>query len=472
LSHRREGRATRARRAWWRADAWGACAALALLVAGRAEASVSIQSFSLQPASPTTGDRLKFSAVIESTSSCDFAGATIGFGPQAELGGLPGWAIDVAFQDGPLPVLSSCPIETVFDWLQVATAQGILRARDNGVVNDTRPFALGVAPGPAPGWSEPSLHGGFDLLAQSSAMTAIPGALAMNDLLRHRILFIDPQTGDEQSSIAAPGNGDVRGLAYDGTDLFASVRDATGPRLYRLDLFGRILDSFPSPFISPGSAPLEGLAFLGGVLYGSYESPPTLFAIQPATHQKLWQRSLPGRILALDAGPAGLLGAEATGDFYLIEPSATGPDILLADPIENGLTGLSNLTGLAYDGSITYAWDANTSRVLIMRTFALWWALDGTLQTYVPPPDRAVDVIRGDLDNLFQSAAYLDLSFFGSAVCLASRSAGGVVPEAEAPPLGHAFYYLARFIDASGGQSSYGRTSDGFRRIDTGDACP
>ena len=441
-----------------------ACAGLALLVAGSAEASVAIQSFSLQPASPTTGDRLTLSAVIESTSSCDFLGATIGFGPQPELGGLPGWGIDVAFQDGVLPVLSTCPIETVFDGLQVASAQGILRARNNGVVNDTRTFALSVAPGPAPGWSEPSFHGQFDLLAQCSAVTAVPGALAMNDLLRHRILFVDPHTGDEQSSIAAPGSGDVRGLTYDGTDLFVSVRDGVGPRIYRIDLLGRVLDSFPSPTFSPGNAPLEGLAFLDGVLYGSYESPPTLFAIQPTTHQRLWLRSLPGRILALDASPAGLLGAEATGDFYLIEPSVTGHDILLADPIETGLAGLPNLTGLAYDGSITYAWDASTGRMLFMRTFALWWALDGTLQTYVPPPDRAVDVIRGDLDNLFQSAAYLDLSFFGSAVC--------AVPDTESPLPGHAFYYLARFIDAAGGQSSYGRTSDGFRRIDTSDACP
>ncbi len=451
---------------------WAACAWLPLLVGGRAEASVVVQTFSLQPASPSTGDRLTLSAVIESTSSCDFVGATIGYGPQAELGGAPGWAIDVAFQDGPLPVLSTCPIEAGFDGLQVASAQGVLRARDNGVVNDTRPFALSVAPGPIPGWSEPSFHGAFDLPAQCAALTTIPGALAMNDLLRHRILFVDPHTGEEQSSIAAPGSGDVRGLAFDGTNLFASVRDAAGPRVYRVDLLGRILDSFPSPTISPGNAPLEGLAFLDGVLYGSYESPPTLFAIQPTTHQKLWQRPLPGRILALDAAPVGLLGAEATGDFYFIEPSPAGQDVLLADPIETGLTGLPNLTGLAYDGSITYAWDANSSRLLVMRTFALWWALDGTLQTYVPPPDIAVDVIRGDLDNLFQSAAYLDLSFFGSAACLASRAVGRVVPDTETPPSGHAFYYLARFVDASGGASSYGRTSDGFRRIDTSSACP
>jgi len=51
---------------------------LALLGAGRAEASVTIQSFSLVPASPNTGDQVILSAVIESTSSCNFVDATGG----------------------------------------------------------------------------------------------------------------------------------------------------------------------------------------------------------------------------------------------------------------------------------------------------------------------------------------------------------------------------------------------------------
>ncbi len=40
------------------------------------------------------------------------------------------------------------------------------------------------------------------------------------------------------------------------------------------------------------------------------------------------------------------------------------------------------------------------------------------------------------------------------------------------PPAGHVFFYLARFIDAAGHKSFYGRTSDGFRRIDGSNACP
>src|SRR5207249_1107084 len=124
-----------------------------------------------------------------------------------------------------------------------------------------------------------------------------------------QILLVDPRTGDPLASFRSPGSGDVRGLAWDGSSFFASVRDSGGPRIYRLDLLGRVLDAFPSPSISPGNGPLEGLAYLNGVLYGSYESPPTLFAINPSTHARLWSRPLPDRILALDAAPQGFLGA-------------------------------------------------------------------------------------------------------------------------------------------------------------------
>jgi hypothetical protein len=448
---------------------------LGLLLGGSvpAEATVSIQSFSLQPAEPDTGDPVVLSAVIQSTSSCDFLGASIAWGPQPELSGQPGWGIDVRFRDGVLPVVSSCPIETSFGTLVVASGAGVVRARNNGMVNDTAFFTLSVAPGPAPGWSGPALHGGYSLSTQSAALTAIPGRLAMSDLLRRQIVLVDPKTGDEMSWFFSPGTGDVRGLASDGASLYAAIRDTNGPRIYKLDLLGRVLDVFPSPFFSPGGAPLEGLAFLNGVLYGSYESPPTLFAINPFTHQKLWERPLPGRILALDAAPEGLLGAEATGSyFYFIEPSPAGEDTLLSDQLETGITTFPNLAGLAYDGFAMYAWDSNASEILFMRSFAVWWAVDGTLRAYVPPPDLAVDVIRGDLDNLEQLSGYLELSFHGPAVCLQSRGAGGVVREPDDPPAGHAFYYLARFIDASGSQGSYGRTADGFRRIDSGNACP
>ena len=163
---------------------------------------------------------------------------------------------------------------------------------------------------------------------------------------------------------------------------------------------------------------------------------------------------------------------EETGYFYFIEPQPLGEDILLADPLDTGIIGIPSFTGLAYDGFRIFAWDQNSLEMLFMRTFALWWALDGTLQSYVPAPDQAVDVIRGDLDNALQLSGYFDLSFFGPATCLASHSAGGVVPEPDDPPSGHAFFYVARFIDASGGQSSYGRNSLGFRRIDSRLACP
>jgi hypothetical protein len=451
---------------------WATFTVLSLLAWAEARASVAIQSFSMAPASPDTGDPVVLSAVIQSTSSCNFIDARIGFEAQGELGGRKGWGIDIEFRDGVLPVVSTCPIETSLGTLPVAAGDGVLRARNDGIVNDVALFTLAVDPGPAAGWDGPALHGGFSLQVRSAAATSLPGRLAVSDLLNRQILLLDPRTGDLLSSFRSPGSGDVRGLAWDGSSFFASVRDSIGPRIYRLDLPGRVLDVFPSPFISPGNAPLEGLAYLNGVLYGSYESPPTLFAINPSTHVTLWNRPLRDRILALDAAPEGLLGAEPTGSFYFIQPDPAGEDILLADPHDTGITTIPEITGLAYDGSGIDAWDQASYTMMSMRTFALWWAVDGTLQAYVPAPDQAVDVIRGDLDDALQTSSFFDLAFFGPPVCIAGRSPGGVVADPANPPVGHAFFYLARFIDAAGNPSFYGRTSDGFRRIDTSDACP
>ena len=108
----------------------------ALLSHAPATASVTIQSFSVRPAAPTTGDPVILSAVVQSTSSCDFIGAAIGFGPQPELGGQSGWAITLDFRDGDLPVVSTCPIEKNFGALPMAEGDGVLRARNNGTVPD------------------------------------------------------------------------------------------------------------------------------------------------------------------------------------------------------------------------------------------------------------------------------------------------------------------------------------------------
>ena len=81
---------------------WATFLVLSLFACAEARASVSIQSFSMAPASPDTGDPLVLSAVLQSTSSCDFLGARIGFAAQSELGGRMGWGIDVEFRDGVL----------------------------------------------------------------------------------------------------------------------------------------------------------------------------------------------------------------------------------------------------------------------------------------------------------------------------------------------------------------------------------
>jgi hypothetical protein len=447
------------------------CLALGLILAAlpAVARAQTIRSYSIRPAEPTTGDPVILSATIDSTSSCNHLGTTMSFGLQDELGPAEGWAIDVRFASGAVPVLSSCPIVVDFGPQPIAAGGGVLRLWFDGVVADLRFFSLEVRAGPAPGWEQPALHGGYVILTRTMALASVPGRLAIADTNTRQIVLADPLTGQGLSAFAAPGNGDVRGLAWDGAALYVSVHDTLGPRVYKVDLLGRVLDSFPSPTVSPTNPPLEGLAFLGGVLFGTIASPPILYAINPSTRQKVWERSLPFSVPALDAAPEGLIAADSAGTFHLLDPTPTGGERLLGDLLDNGLAGTVQPTGLAYDGNRIFLFDASRSEVLFIRTFAIGWALDGTLHAYVPERGRSVDVVRGDVERVVQLSGYLSL---GPTTCLLSMSPGGVVDTSGDPPEGRAFFYLARFRAFDDFPMSYGRTTLGFRRIDDASSCP
>ncbi|MFQ5878310.1 MAG: hypothetical protein ACE5JH_11620 [Acidobacteriota bacterium] len=437
--------------------------------ASPAEAAGTILGFSLDPDSPTTGDPVVFRAEIELTTCCTQPAVSFGFGLQEELGPDRGWGIDVDVASGNVPLITVIPVSESLGTLPLAAAPGVLRLRVDGVVEDVRFFDLAVSVGPAPGWKQIALHGGFTKVAQSTALAALPDRIAISDVGRRLILLVDPRTGQTISSFLSPGSGDVRGLAYDGTDLWVSVLDLGGPRAYRVDLLGRVLDFFPTPVISPGNSPLEGLAYRDGVLYGSYPGPPFLFAIDPDTGARMWERPLATRMQGLAPTPAGLLGVEPTGQFYLVEASAGGGDLLLADAADHGIDGLPAIEGLAFDGYGIFAWDASRARAMFMRSFALWWGLDGTLQAYVPDGGRSTDVLRGSVGGLLQLSGNVGL---GSTLCLVANGAGGTVPTEDDPAEGEAFFYLSRFESAGGFDQSYGRSSLGFRRFDFADACP
>jgi hypothetical protein len=451
---------------------------LGVLLLGLAAAPAgadAILDFSLAPPDPTTGDPIRLEALVGLDQDCVW-GATAGlrFGDQAELGPAPGWAIDLRIEAleplcAPVPAQRTFGIDLGPQSL-VGAAPGVLRLFVDGALRDTAFFDLEVRAGAAPGWRQPALHDVVVRPTQCAALTFVPGRLVMADRGLRRILLVDPATGGTLGSVPAPGNGDVRGLAWDGsTYLYASVDDTLGPRLYRLDLAGRVFEVYPSPTVSPGNEPLEGLAFLGGVLYGLLGSPPILYAIDPATRQVLWQRAAPTRLPAVDAVPGGILAIDPSGTIYLLEPRAGGQDRLLADVVDNGITGIADLQGFAFDGLRGYAWNAARSEILWIRSYALWWAVDGTLRGYLPPGGRDLDVARGEVARLRQLSSNVDL---GPLVCLTADGAGGVVPDAGDPPAGEAWFYVARFTSAEGFQLSYGRSSAGFRRIDLGSACP
>ncbi len=155
--------------------------------------------FSLEPAAPDTGNPVRFRAEIELTSCCTDPDVMLSFGPQEELGGARGWGIDVVASTGAIPVITIVPVERDLGPLQPGSGEGVLRLLLDGVVADVEFFTLEVSPGPAPGWRQIALHGGFSRFTQGTALTALPDRIALNDQSRRSISLVDPVTGVESN---------------------------------------------------------------------------------------------------------------------------------------------------------------------------------------------------------------------------------------------------------------------------------
>ena len=445
-------------------------AALALCVPLQAQL---ITSIDFAPTQPNTGDPVILVVHILIAQDCGWEpSASARFGVPPELDPLPGWGVDLFLERTTLACEKpGAPLrfEVNLGTLPVASGPGVLRLELSDRDGSTELFNdLTVEAGPAPGWRQLVAHGGEQMFMQSAAATAIDTrVLAIGDLNRRDIFLLDLLTREILGEFRTPGTfGQARGLAFDGAHLFVSVDDLFGSRIFEVDLDGVIQNSFPSPTVSPANLPLEGLAYHDGVLYGTIESPPVLFAIDPDDGRTLWSRSLPLRILGLTSAPEGLLGVEPTGRVLLIAPSPFGFDMTLGDIFDLGLIGIPGgieLQSLAFDGSQLFAWDAIQSTMRSIRPLALWWAVDLTLRSYVPPEARSVDVIHGQVDRMRQLAGNVGL---GPTICLVSEGSGGVVPEGDDPPLGEAQFFLARVRGPGGFKTSYGRSSTGFRRVE------
>ncbi len=432
-----------------------------------------ITSIDFAPNSPNTGDPVILVVRILIAQDCGWEpSAGVGFGMQPELNPLPGWGIDFFLERTTLACeRPGAPLrfEVSLGTLPVASGPGVLRLELSDRDGSTQLFDdLTVEAGPAPGWRQLVAHGGQEMFLASAAAAAIDTrVLAIGDLNRRDIFLFDLLTREILGEFLTPGAfGQARGLAFDGARLFISADDLFGPRIFEVDLDGVIRNSFPSPTVSPSNPPLDGLAYRDGVLYGTLESPPLLFAIDPDDGGQLWSRFLPVRILGLTSVPEGLLGVEPTGRVLLIDPSPFGFDRTLSDIFDLGLIGIPGgieLQSLAFDGSQLFAWDAIQSIMRSIRPLALWWAVDLTLQSYVPPAARSVDVIRGQVDRMRQLVGNVGL---GPTICLVSEGSGGIVPEGDDPPLGEAQFFLARVRGPGLFKSSYGRSSAAFRRVE------
>ena len=448
----------------------GMATAAALCVPLQAQFIVSID---FSPDQPNTGDPVFLDLRVLIAQDCRWkplAGAAFGIHP--ELDPLPGWAIDVFLERTTLACEKpSSPLrfKVNLGTLPVASGPGVLRLTLSDRPGSMEFFNdLTVEAGAAPGWKQLVAHGGEQMFMQSAAAEAIDTrVLAIGDLNRRDIFLLDLVSGEILGEFRTPGTfGEARGMAFDGNHLFVSVGDVFGPRVFEIDLDGVIQNSFPSPTFSPANRPLEGLAHHDGTLYGTIESPPWLFAIDPDDGRTLWGRSLPVRILGLTSTSAGLLGVEPTGRVLQIEAAPLAFDTTLADLFDLGMIGIPSgieLQSLAFDGTQLFAWDAIHTTMRSLRPLALWWALDLTLRSYVPSGAQSVDVIRGQVDRIRQQAGQVVL---GPTVCLVSEGRGGAVEEGDDPSLGEAHFFLARVRGPGGFKSGYGRSSAGFRRLE------
>jgi hypothetical protein len=433
-------------------------------------------SASVDPPHANTGDRFVLHASSSLPQDCAWmVQARAGFGAQAEIQPGPGWGVDLDL----VPQTTDCipgtiTLDTATDLglLPVASGEGVVRLHVDGQVTSTRPLAgLTVDPGAAPGWTDPAADWILQVFVQSAGLTSVDADdLAISDTLHREIDIFDPLSETVLESFSAPGSGNVRALSFDGTQFYAATLEATGPRIYRLGRHGGVLDVFTSPGVQPNPQALEGLAWRAGLLYGAYPNPPLLFAIDPGTHQLLWQRSLPVRLTGLVAVPEGLVGVDPGGSFYLVDAAEAGGARLIADPVDTGMPAVSDMTDVAWDGRGLFVFDQQQSMVRRVRNYALWWGVDLTLRAYAPPALGPVDVLRGDLASVHFTSSSVDL---GATACLLADGAGGVVVDPAGTPLpGHGFFYLARFRGADGFDTSWGRASNGFRRLESVPACP
>jgi hypothetical protein len=448
----------------------------ATLAASSAARAQTLLSASVDPPHANTGDRFVLHASSSLPQDCAWsAQARAGFGAQAEIQPGPGWGVDlemVAQTTDCIPGTITLDTATDLGLLPVASGPGVVRLHFDGQVTSTLSFALlTVDPGAAPGWTDPAADWIVQVFVQSAGLTSVDADdLAISDTLHREIDVFDPLSETVVESFSAPGSGNVRALTFDGTQFYAATLDTIGPRIYRLARHGGVLDVFTSPGVQPNPQALEGLAWRAGLLYGAYPNPPLLFAVNPGTHQLLWQRSLPVRLTGLVSVPEGLVGVDPGGSFYLVDPDQAGGARLIADPVDTGMPALSDMTDVAWDGRGLFVFDQQQSMVRRVRNYALWWAADLTLRAYAPPALGPVDVLRGDLASVHFTASSVDL---GATACLVADGAGGVVVDPAGPPSpGQGFFYLARFRGADDFDTSWGRASNGFRRLESAPACP
>lgn len=166
---------------------------------------------------------------------------------------------------------SSNPWGLTFDGVNLINATTTLAGPPPDVLPDDV-FTLTTGGGILDTWLAPDSP---DANPHGCAFDPATGSLWLSDSESDTIYELDPADGAVRSSFAAP-SGEVRGLAFDGQDLWAI--DYEGLALVQLDLSGNVL--FTVSIADLGGDP-EGLAFDGRYLWITENDNDLIYQVDP-----------------------------------------------------------------------------------------------------------------------------------------------------------------------------------------------
>lgn len=162
---------------------------------------------------------------------------------------------------------------------------------------------------------------------------------------------VTDSNGNLIRTFTAPvGSGEIRGLATDGTNLFAA--DVTNQEIIKFDPFGNFLDSFDNPFIpqAAGLGAVNGELWMGDGILGGYTDIFRM-AFNGAPISPIFTLTIPSTdVGALSQATSNTVWVSSrTGNyFHVMNTSGSHQATVTLDFISGGISGMAHENGIAF----------------------------------------------------------------------------------------------------------------------------